>query len=126
MKRFLPFLFLMLFLSACNNKETEVAVSSVSLNQATAEMIIGETVQLQVSISPSNATDKTVLWGSSKQSVATVTDSGRVTAISEGSSTITATAGGKSATCQVTVSKGYIAVTSVTLNKTELDRKSVV
>lgn len=83
-------------------------------------MIIGESTQLQVSISPSNATDKTVLWGSSKQSVATVSNSGLVSAIAEGNTTITATAGGISATCLVTVSKGVVAVASLSLNKTDL------
>ena len=106
---------------SCEKKPEEIAVSSVSLNQPTAEMIIGETVQLQVSISPSNATDKNIIWGSSKQSVATVSSSGLVSAISEGNSTVTATVGGKSATCQVTVSKGIVDVSSITLNITNLE-----
>ena len=102
------------------DKEKDVAVSSVSLSQPTAEMIIGETVQLNATVLPSDATDKSVTWASSKQSVATVSGSGKVTAVAEGVSTITASAGGKSASCTVTVSKGYVAVTSITLNKTEL------
>ena len=116
---------IVLSLMACDKTttETEVAVSFISLNLPTAEMIIGETVQLQASINPSSATDKTIMWGSSKQSVATVSNSGLVTAIAEGSSTITASAGGKSATCTVTVSKGVVAVASVTLNKSELNLK---
>jgi len=107
-------------MTSCEKSPEEIVVSSVSLSQPTAEMIIGETLQLQVSISPSNATDKSVLWGSSKQSVATVSYTGLVSAISEGASTITVTAGGKSATCQITVSKGTIAVSSIELNKSEL------
>lgn len=123
MKKILTVLLAIMALCACdkNTRETDVPVSSISLNLSTAEMIIGENTQLQVSISPSNATDKTVIWGSSKQSVATVSNSGLVTAVAEGNTTITATAGGKSATCSVTVSKGIIAVTSVELNKTSLE-----
>lgn len=105
---------------ACEKDPEEVRVESVSLSQPTAEMLVGESVQLSATVLPSNATDKTVIWASSKQSVATVTESGRVTAIAEGVSTITASASGKSATCMVTVSKGYVAVSSVTLNKSEL------
>lgn len=109
-----------LLLVSCN-KEKEIAVTSVSITQATAEMYIGETVQLSVTVLPSDATDKSVSWASSKQSVATVSSTGKVTAIDEGVSTITASAGGKSSTCLVTVSKKTIAVTSITLNKTTLE-----
>ncbi len=112
----LPFLSLF----SCSRGPEEIAVTSVSLNQATAEMNIGETVQLQVSIAPTNATDKTVLWASSKQSVATVSSEGVVAAVSSGNSTITATVGGKSATCQVTVLKGFVAVSSVSLNTSKV------
>lgn len=111
---------ILLFMSSCEKTPEEIAVSSVSLNQSSAEMIVGESVQLQVSITPSNATDKTVIWGSSKQSVATVSNSGLVMAIAEGSSTITATVGGRSASCSVVVSKRVIAVTSIELDKTEV------
>lgn len=85
-------------------------------------MLVGETLQLQAQISPSNATDKTLMWGSSKQSVATVSDAGLVTAVGEGSAKITVTAGGKTATCQVTVTKPaapVVNVERVTLDNTE-------
>ena len=102
------------------NKEKDVVVTSISLSQNTAEMIIGETVQLNATVLPSDATDKFVTWASSKQSVATITSSGFVTAVSEGTSIITASAGGKSATCSVTVSKGYVAVTGISINETAI------
>ena len=114
-------LFIILACFSCDIiKEQEVAVSSVFLGQQIAEMIIGETAQLYATVLPSNATDKTVLWTSSKLSVATITSSGLLTAIAEGTSTVTASSGGQSATCLVTVSKGFVAVTSVSINKTEL------
>ena len=110
-------LFIILACFSCDIiKETDAAVFSVSLSQPTAEMIIGETVQLYATVLPSNANYKSVLWASSKQSVATVSDSGVITAVAEGVSTITASAGGKSATCLVTVSK--VAVVSVSLDWT--------
>lgn len=119
-KYLLPFVLFIFVVCACEKAPEEVRVESVSLSQPTAEMLVGESVQLSATVLPSNATDKTVIWASSKQSVATVTESGRVTAIAEGVSTITASASGKSATCIVTVSKGYVAVSSVTLNKQSL------
>ena len=77
-------------------------------------------MQLKASVSPSSATKKDVTWSSSKSSVASVNASGLVTAVSEGTATITATADGKKGECTVSVSKGYIAVSEVKLNKTEL------
>ena len=103
---------------SCAKKEQVIAVASVTISQPTAEMIIGETVTLKAVISPSNATERNVIWASSKLSVATVDQSGKVVAMAEGVSTITATADGKMGSCVVTVSKGYVAVTSVILDKT--------
>ena len=104
-------------LLSCEKAPEEVAVSSISLGQTTAEMLIGETVQLTATILPSNATDKSVTWASSKQSVATISNNGLITAVAEGQSTITASAGGKSATCLVTVSSGFVAVVSISLDR---------
>ena len=102
---------------SCEEIPEEVTVSSISLSQPTAEMLIGETVQLTATVLPSNATDKSITWASSKQSVATISYNGLITAVAEGQSTITASAGGKSATCQVTVSSGYVAVVSISLDR---------
>lgn len=103
------------------DKEKDIAVTSVSISQPAAQMVIGETVQLRASVLPTDATDKSVIWASSKQSVATVSSSGLVTALAEGSTTITATAGGKVGSCTVTVSRAIVVVSSVELNKTSLE-----
>lgn len=110
---------ILLFVSACEVIPEEITVDSVSLSQPSAEMVVGETTLLKATILPSNATNKDITWASSKQSVASVSNSGLVTAIAEGTSTITASAGGKSATCTIQVSKKVIEVTSVELDKTE-------
>ncbi len=65
----------------------------------------GESVTLTVTFTPENTTDKTVVWTTSDPEVATVDENGVVTAVGEGSATITATCGEVSATCQVTVNK---------------------
>ena len=83
-------------------------VSYISLNKTSASLAIGGTVELSVSnVSPSDAVDKSVTWSSSNTSVATVNaTTGVVTAVAEGTATITATANdgsGKTATCSVTV-----------------------
>ena len=97
--------------------EKEITATSVKLSQDAAEMTIGETVQLLVSITPSEAKDRPVIWASSKKAVATVSETGLVTAVSEGKSTITATVDGLSSSCLVIVEKGVVPVASVTLNK---------
>ena len=81
----------------------DVPVESITLNHTELSMVTGETVTLVASVSPITATDKTVVWESNNTEVATV-EGGVVTAVAAGNATITATAGGKSATCSVVVS----------------------
>ena len=103
-------------------KQTPVEVSTVSLNTSTVEMVEGDTYSLVATVLPNNAEYDGISWASSNTSVASV-NQGTVTALKEGKTTITANAGGKSATCSVTVSAKYIAVTSITLDKNELSLK---
>ena len=79
--------------------------SSVNITPATGEIYIGETIQLTATVLPDNANNKSVLWSSSDNGIATVTPSGLVTGISAGMVTITATTveGSKSGTAMVTV-----------------------
>ena len=81
-----------------------VAVESVTLDKDEAELKVGETVTLNATVAPSDATDPTVTWSSSASSVATVVD-GVVTAVAAGEATIAAKAGDKEATCTVTVTE---------------------
>jgi len=100
-----------------SSKETpHVNVSSVSISKASAELSVGQTLQLSATVSPSNATSKTVAWSSSNAGIASVSNTGLVTALKEGTATITASAGGKSATCQVTVTKAAVEVSSVSVD----------
>ncbi len=79
-----------------------IAVTNIILSQEEATFAEGETLVLTATVLPSNATDKTVTWSSSKESVATVTN-GVVTAIAPGTAVITAKAGDKEAICVVMV-----------------------
>lgn len=86
-----------------------VNVTGVTLDKATLELEEGKTATLTATVAPADATDKTVTWTSSKENVATVTD-GVVTAVAEGTATITVTTtdGGFAATCEVSVTKGTV------------------
>ena len=102
--------------------DKNVAVQSVTLNNTSIALAVGESGTLTASVNPSNATDKTVTWNSSNTSVVTVSG-GKVTAIKAGSATITATAGGKTARCTVTVKDKAVAVESVTMSRADLSLK---
>ena len=104
-------------------EKKEIAVESVELNKTEIELNEGDSDTLVATVKPDDATDKTVTWSSSDSEVASVDDGGLVTAIKEGSVTITAAAGVVSTTCAVTVSKKEIAVESIELNITTLTLK---
>lgn len=97
-----------------------IKVTSVTLDQEEATVHIGSTLTLVATVKPDNATDKTVEWGSSNTSVATVSG-GVVTPVREGFTIITARAGEKMASCEVTVLPPAVPVDRITLNKTELE-----
>ena len=87
-----------------------VKAKSITLDKSTLSFVENDTYNntytLSATISPSNATDKSVTWSSSNPSVATVSDYGRVTAVKAGTATIKVKANdgsGVSATCSVTV-----------------------
>lgn len=84
-------------------------VRGVSLDQYVLTLIEGGTAQLTATVEPIDATNKKVTWSSSAPGVATVDASGNVTAVAEGTATITATTddGGKTATCTVTVEHAH-------------------
>ncbi len=92
------------------------AVTKIALDKSTATLYSDKTLALKATISPSNATDKTVTWKTSNKKVATVTSAGVVKPVGKGTATITAVSeNGLTATCKVTV---YMKVTGVSLNKT--------
>ncbi|MBQ9475532.1 MAG: Ig-like domain-containing protein [Bacteroidales bacterium] len=91
--------------------DTTVKVIGVSVNK-TVELRVGETVTLKAVVSPGNASDKSVSWTSDKEDVATVDQSGKVTAVKAGTATVTVKTndGGMTAECWVVV-KAPVAVT---------------
>lgn len=88
-------------------------VTSVKLNATSRTLYTGKTFTLKATVAPADATDKTVVWTTSNKNVATVSSKGVVKGVRPGSATITATCGGKKATCKFTVKQ---LVTSVKLN----------
>ena len=93
-----------------------IPVAGIALDKETAEVTEGDEVKLVATVTPDDATDKTVTWETSDAEVATVVD-GVVTTLKAGTVTITAKAGDKEATCVITVNAKVIPVTSITLDK---------
>ncbi len=81
-----------------------IPVSGISLSQTSATLVEGESLTLTATVTPADATDKTVTWSSSNTAVATVDANGVVKAIAPGAAVITAQAGGFTATCEIIVS----------------------
>ena len=87
-------------------------VTEVDLDQHEFSIYPLETCVLTATISPADATDQSVSWASDNETVATVDENGKVTAVSVGTANITVTTrdGGKTDTCEVTVTLPYVCV----------------
>lgn len=106
--------------------EAVIAVDSIVLNQTTASMLVGETLQLVATITPEDATDKTITWTSSDVGAASVDENGLVTALEQGDAIITAVPNGNSAlsaTCVIDLA--HNAVDSETLLDLDFTQKTV-
>lgn len=107
-------------LSACNSTSSSVSsvstsvsseienieVESITLNKSSLTLEVGEEETLIATIMPNDATNKTVTWNVEPAGVITV-DNGKITAIASGNAVVTASAGEKRATCNVTVNKKF-------------------
>ena len=83
----------------------KVPVKSVALTPASLSLMVGQSETLTATVYPDNATDKAASWRSSDLGVVDVDENGKVTAIAEGTATVTAQVGGKKATCKVNVNQ---------------------
>ncbi len=100
-----------------------VPVEGIEIQEKEINIDEGDTKIIQTTITPSDATNKEVMWSSSNSSVVTVTSDGEIIAISPGTATVTVTTddGGKTATATVNVIKPIVSVESITINKESTD-----
>lgn len=103
--------------------EQTVSVSSVVLNYTTLNLRPSDQTQLIATISPSNATDKTITWTSTNPSVASVDSDGNVTALSSGTTVIRASTSNSAvfATCLVGVTEPDLSLGTLTTNPSPLN-----
>ena len=105
----------------CKVTVTPKLVTSIKLDDEELTIVRTHTRQLTATVLPEDADDRSVVWSSGNEEVATVDDTGLVTALKVGEASITATANdgsGVSATCVVTVTPKL--AESISLNETEL------
>ena len=103
-------------------KVNPISVSAISVIPQNIELHVSKTQAITTTILPNNATNKNLTYTSSNQNIATVSSNGIITAISKGSATITvSSSNGKKATIFVTVKENIVDVTSISVNKTNLN-----
>lgn len=91
--------------ATCTVNVSNIEVESVTLDVTSTTLMVGETLQLTATVLPENATVSDVSWSTSNSAIATVTNSGLVSAVAPGEVEITATSGEKSAVCSITVER---------------------
>ena len=80
-----------------------VAVTSIKVTPSLYTINVGDKYKLTATISPSNATDKSIIWSSDNTNVVCVDNNGNITGVSSGSAIVTVkTSNGKTATCSIT------------------------
>ena len=87
-------------------RQSTIAVTGVTIDPTATTLTVGGTETLTATVTPNDATDKSVTWTSDNNAVATVAD-GVVTAVAPGTAsiTVTTTDGNFSTSCAVTVNK---------------------
>lgn len=98
--------------ASCTVTVAAPAVSAVQLSNKSISLIAGKTHTLVAKVTPADAAYNAITWSSADPKVATVTSSGRITAVAAGTTQITAQVGDKKDTCTVTVT---IPVQSISL-----------
>ncbi len=98
-----------------------IPVTGLTLSPTRISLVKDTTATIEASVKPSNATNQKILWESHNESIATVDENGTITAIKQGSTTITATTedGNKKSDVRVTVTNNQVLV-----DKIELDRET--
>lgn len=93
-----------------------IAVTDITISNSELTLYVGKTAQLTATVNPTNATNQGISWTTSDSTVATVSETGLVTAKKVGTATITATSsdGNKTATCAITVKKQTATTATIT------------
>lgn len=98
-----------------------VPISNIEINESKINLTSGQTYQIKYTIEPNNATDKTIMWETTDARIATVTDTGLISARQAGNVVLTAySINGKQKSISLTVSSVAVNLSSIELNPSEL------
>ena len=105
------------------NEEVVVPVTGVSLNKTSLELKVGDKDNLVATVLPDNASNKDIVFSSSKPEVVTINENGEVTALKKGNASIKVTTvdGGYIATCRVKVADAIVPVTGVSISEGSIE-----
>ena len=93
-----------IFFSSCNDDDKNSnEITGIALNEYRIEINATESFNLVAIVKPDNVSNKSIVWKSANPEIATVDSHGKVTGVQRGETKVTATAGGKTATCVVIV-----------------------
>lgn len=108
--------------SKCELNVNPITVTDVFLNHSTVDLLLDGNERLKATVYPPNATDKTIIWSVEDETIATVDQTGLVTALSLGATSVHATASsGVTAECEILVCP--VSPTSVELNIADIELK---
>lgn len=98
-----------------------ISITNIDIKESKINVISGQTYQIKYDILPINATDKTIMWETTDARIATVTDTGLISARQEGNVVLTAyTINGIQKSVSLTVNSVAVALSSIELNPSEL------
>lgn len=104
-------------------EKKEVPVTGIALEQSSLLLPVGNTYTLRAHVQPSNATDQDIKWISNNEGVATVDQTGKVTAVAAGTADIRALLAGKFANCTVQVDNVTISMKKSSYNILPVTKK---
>ncbi len=108
--------------ASCLITAKAIDVTAITLSQSTLSIQVYDSEQLIATVTPTNATDKTIVWSSSNEVIATVDENGIITAHKSGSCSIMATsANGKTKSCAITVTDIEPIAITVSTTSVQLD-----
>ncbi|RDY30882.1 Ig-like domain-containing protein [Lachnotalea glycerini] len=108
-----------------DNNQTTVNATEIDMGDYQTEMIVGEKQLLSITVLPTDTTDQMVTFQSSNESVATINGMGRITAVSAGTTQITATCGTVQNSFQLTVKKSNdVEVTDIEIGNFEAEMEA--
>lgn len=113
---------LIMIISSCKeDDEIKVMAKGIEVSPNTVSIVVGNTIQLNKTITPKETFDKTVVWKSEDESIATIDKEGIISALKAGKTVITATTSNDlTAKCSIEVTDKVIPVTGIKLDKTTL------